>query len=272
MSQRIWALLGSGEFEPWSAEVDRAVLERADGDGRVLILPTASAREGDEVFVGWGRKGLEHFDSLGVRAEVLPVRTREDARLEEILARVEGASAVYFSGGNPAHLAETLIETPLWDAIRSGMDRGLGYIGCSAGVACLGDIAPDSDAREFDDGLWRPGLGVFPRSWFGPHWDALDSFVPGLSDFIVSSVPGGRRPARDRRADRRRGRRVGLDGRRHVAGPRVPRRRMVASRRGSAVPAATRGARVGWAPWRAPDGRRTGSRARLRSRSARPRS
>lgn len=191
MSQRIWALLGSGEFEPWSAEVDRAVLERADGDGRVLILPTASAREGDEVFVGWGRKGLEHFDSLGVRAEVLPVRTREDARLEEILARVEGASAVYFSGGNPAHLAETLIETPLWDAIRSGMDRGLGYIGCSAGVACLGDIAPDSDAREFDDGLWRPGLGVFPRSWFGPHWDALDSFVPGLSDFIVSSVPAG---------------------------------------------------------------------------------
>jgi hypothetical protein len=25
----------------------------------------------------------------------------------------------------------------------------------------------------------------------GPHWDALDSFVPGLRDFIVRSVPPG---------------------------------------------------------------------------------
>ena len=38
----------------------------ATGDGRVLILPTASAKEGDEVFDGWGSKGLEHFDSLGI--------------------------------------------------------------------------------------------------------------------------------------------------------------------------------------------------------------
>ena len=32
---------------------------------------------------------------------------------------------------------------------------------------------------------------MFHGVWFGPHWDALDGFVPGLSDFIVSSVPRG---------------------------------------------------------------------------------
>jgi hypothetical protein len=36
-----FALLGSGEFEPWSAAVDRWALGEAEGDGRVLILPTA---------------------------------------------------------------------------------------------------------------------------------------------------------------------------------------------------------------------------------------
>ena len=186
-----FGLLGSGEFEAWSAGVDRALLERATGDGRVLILPTASAKEGDEVFDGWGTKGLEHFGSLGIPAEVVPLKTREDAGRAELVEKLEGASVAYFSGGNPAFLASVLAGTPFWNALSRAMIRGLAYIGCSAGVACLGDKAPDSDAQRFDDGLWQPGLGVFHHVWFGPHWDALDSYVPGLSSYIVSSVPAG---------------------------------------------------------------------------------
>lgn len=186
-----YGLLGSGEFEPWSAEVDRALLERATGDGGVLILPTASAKEGDQVFDAWASKGLAHFGSLGIPAKVVPLKSREDAGRAELVAKVGGASIAYFSGGNPAFLSSVLVGTPFWDALREAMGRGLAYIGCSAGVACLGDKAPDSDAERFDDGLWQPGLGVFHGAWFGPHWDALDSFVPGLSNFIVSSVPRG---------------------------------------------------------------------------------
>lgn len=186
-----YALLGSGEFEPWSAEMDRLVLERTSGDGRVLILPTASAKEGDEIFDGWAAKGLAHYESLGIPAQVVSLKTREDASRPELLAQLEGASVVYFSGGNPAYLSATIVGTPFWNAVREAMDRGLAYVGCSAGVACLGDRAPDSEAERFADGLWQPGLGVFSGAWFGPHWDALDSFVPGLTSFIVSSVPAG---------------------------------------------------------------------------------
>jgi cyanophycinase-like exopeptidase len=186
-----YGLLGSGEFEPWSADVDRALLEGATGDGRVLILPTASAKEGDEIFDGWGSKGLEHFASLGIPAEVVAIKTREDAGRDEFVAKLEGASVAYFSGGNPAFLASVLAGTPFWEALQRAIERGLAYIGCSAGVACLGDLAPDSDAMRFGDGFWQPGLGVFHGVWFGPHWDAVDIYVPGLSDFIVSSVPAG---------------------------------------------------------------------------------
>ena len=186
-----YGLLGSGEFEPWSADVDRRLLADATGDGRVLILPTASAKEGDTIFDGWGSMGLKHFDSIGIPAEVVPIKTREDAGRPGFVAKVTEASAVYFSGGNPAYLAATLSGTPLWAEVLRAQERGLVYIGCSAGVACLGDNAPDSDRERFADGFWEPGLGVFHGIWFGPHWDALEGFVPGLTDFIVSSVPRG---------------------------------------------------------------------------------
>jgi cyanophycinase len=191
VSARSFALLGSGEFEEWSRVVDGWMLERASGDDRVLILPTASAKEGDDVFNMWANKGLDHYSAGGVQAEVLRVKTPEDAHDEGFVQRVSGASAVYFSGGNPAYLAEVLQGSPLWAAIIEGLDRGLVYAGCSAGVACLAERAPDSDARSFDERAWRPGLGVFKNARLMPHWDALDTFVPGLTDMIVSSVPPG---------------------------------------------------------------------------------
>ena len=192
MSELIFGLLGSGEFEPWAAEVDRWLLERARaGSGRVLVLPTASAREGDEVFDGWASRGLAHYEGIGVPAEVLRLKTREDAERPEFSVALEDASVVFFSGGNPAYLSATLQGTSFWAALLRAMERGVAYGGCSAGVACLPEQVPDSDADEFGPDLWRPGLGVFEDAMLGPHWDALDSFVPGLTEFIVSSVPAG---------------------------------------------------------------------------------
>jgi cyanophycinase len=185
-----WALLGSGEFEPWSEVADRWLLERATGDGRVVIAPTASSREGDAVFEEWGRKGLEHFASIGVDAEVLPVRTREDAERDDLAARLEEASVVYFSGGNPAHLSEVLRDTAVWATLLRSIGRGMGYAGCSAGVACLTETTFDSDSLDLDQ-IYKPGLGLVPQTVFAPHWDIVDTWMPGAGDFIVGSVPPG---------------------------------------------------------------------------------
>jgi cyanophycinase-like exopeptidase len=187
---RAYALLGSGEFDPWTTSIDRWLLGR-DGasGGRVLILPTASAAEGDDVFDMWARKGLDHYGRQGIEAAVVPLKTREDAHRDDVVASLEDASVAFFSGGNPAYLSSVLQDSPFWRALLRAMDRGLAYAGCSAGVACLGDIAPDSARVEFDEHLWQPGLKLFPGFWFGPHWDALDGFAPGLTDFIVSEVP-----------------------------------------------------------------------------------
>ena len=62
------------------------------------------------------RRGLEHFASLGIEAEVLPVRTREDADRPDLASSLQDASVVYLSGGNPAHLSDVLRDTAVWAA------------------------------------------------------------------------------------------------------------------------------------------------------------
>jgi cyanophycinase len=179
----ILGLLGSGEFEPWAEEVDRVLLAGAR-QGPVLVLPTASAPEGDEVFDRWGRKGVEHYARQAVEAEVLPLRTREDAERSELAARIDNAAMVFFSGGNPSYLASVLEDTACWRAVLEGLDAGLAYGGCSAGAAVLGERT-----------TWRlqldplgPGLALFPGTNIVPHWDAIDRFGPGRRERVVASL------------------------------------------------------------------------------------
>ncbi|MGH2819135.1 MAG: hypothetical protein ACRDJ5_00625, partial [Actinomycetota bacterium] len=83
MSEMALALLGSGEFDPWSEPVERWLIERSRNPGGLaLVVPAAAAHEGDGSFSAWGAKGLEHFAALGAPAEVLALKTREDAHLE----------------------------------------------------------------------------------------------------------------------------------------------------------------------------------------------
>jgi cyanophycinase len=125
-----------------------------------------------------------------VPAEVLDLKTREDTDDPRLLEKLEGASAVYFSGGNPAYLAATLADSDFLDAMLKQLDRGMAYAGCSAGVACLNEITFDSDTTEMSE-VWKPGLGLVQKALFAPHWDIVDTWIPGASDFILASVPDG---------------------------------------------------------------------------------
>jgi cyanophycinase len=194
VTARRFALLGSGEFEPWSEVVDAWALERAAGDGSVLVVPTASAPEGDAVFDGWATKGLAHFGRRGTPAAVVSLKTREDASNGALLAPLARASVVYVSGGNPSYLAATLADTPFWRALLEATDRGLVYVGCSAGVACLTEDTYDSAVEDFSDAerLYKPGLGLVRDLMFGPHWDMVDEWIPGARGFILAAVAAER--------------------------------------------------------------------------------
>ena len=178
-------LLGSGEFEPWSSDVEARTLADATGDGSVLIAPTASASEGDHVFDRWAQMGLRHYAADGVPAEVLPVKTREDAFRDDVVARVGSASMIYFSGGKPAKLAGVLRDSPLLSAILRAMERGAVYAGCSAG-AMVASRERDAEGRRGTS--WLFGLGLVPHVSFGVHWDRA-ARIPGAQWWMTSRVP-----------------------------------------------------------------------------------
>lgn len=158
------ALLGSGEFEDWNAPVDRWLIDSSQRGESVLILPTASAPEGDEVFDKWGDMGTEYFRRLGASPEVLPIKTRADADEPAIVGALEEASLVYFSGGNPAYLVRTLKGTQFWSGLLQALRSGAGLAGCSAGANWLGGIAADTATMEYSK-MWTEGMSRTGGRW-----------------------------------------------------------------------------------------------------------
>src|SRR5882672_8309675 len=74
-----YGLFGSGEFLPWAEPVDRWLASSGTGrGGRVLVVPAASAHEGDEVFRRWGSMVLSHYRKLGLEPTVVELKVRED--------------------------------------------------------------------------------------------------------------------------------------------------------------------------------------------------
>jgi cyanophycinase len=186
---RTFLLLGSGEFEEWSHDVEVQALRRATGDGTVLVLPTASSREGDAVFDRWGRMGLDHYAEAGVPAELVPIKTRDDALKPEHAERIARASMVYFSGGKPDHLASVMGDTPSWSAVLAALDRGAVYAGCSAGAM----VASQSRGRGRERGGLASfvfGMGLVPNVSFGVHWDRT-KWIPGFRPLVKSRLPHG---------------------------------------------------------------------------------
>jgi cyanophycinase len=184
---RTFLLMGSGEFEPWSSEIERTALDGRGGP--VAVLPTASSTEGDTVFDRWGRMGLDHYASMAVEASVLPVKTRGDAEDEANARALDDASMIFFSGGKPAHLASTIVGTKLWNAMRVALDRGAVYAGCSAGALIASQSREQRRERGTKTG-WVFGLGLVPHVSFGVHWDKV-KVIPGLRSFVMARIPRG---------------------------------------------------------------------------------
>lgn len=179
-ANRTFLLLGSGEFEPWSEEVERAALDGRPG--LVAICPTACAPEGDAVFDRWARMGTEHYAAMGIGSRVVPLKTRHDAEDEEARRAIEDVGMVFFSGGSPRYLADTLRDTPFLEELTARLDRGVVFGGCSAGAMIVGR-RPDHRPRF--GSAWVAGLGLVSEGSFGAHWDRV-RFIPGMRTFVRS--------------------------------------------------------------------------------------
>lgn len=169
------ALVGAGEYLEGMLSVDRKLLERLNGTPRVVVLPTASAPDGEGVPERWARMGVEHFAQLGVSAEPVMLLNRTDAENAEISSQISDSNFIYFSGGKPRFLLETLQGTRSWQAILDVFGAGGIIAGCSAGAMVLGGVVFDFPQ------IWRtiPALGLVPGIAIIPHFDELPALMVG---------------------------------------------------------------------------------------------
>jgi len=165
------ALLGSGEYLPVMNEVDRYLLDSLNITGRkprVVCLPTAAGREGDGSIKRWSNMGLEHFQKLGAEVNALRIVDRESANDPQWEPFLDSADLIYFSGGDPGYLYETMNGSRAWSSAQRAWERGAIYAGCSAGAMILARQMP-----RFRLAQTQEGFGILPAAFIMPHFDAM---------------------------------------------------------------------------------------------------
>ena len=171
-------------------DVDRHILDHVGGlAARVVVLPTAAGLEQPASPRRWADLGVRHFTHLGARVEVVNILGREDAFDPRWLPLLEAADFIYFSGGSPRHLVDTMLDSPAWAAIARRHAEGAALAGCSAGAMAFGRLTLQprriwTNPQSADE-TWYPALGLLPGVVTLPHFDR---WVRRMGDDTLKSL------------------------------------------------------------------------------------
>lgn len=164
------ALVGGNELNPGNEPQDH-VLVAAAGEGPAFVLATAAGRGHPEMAV---RHATAWFDRLGLDVQELPAIRKRDVTSAAITSRARAGRFFYLVGGDPGRVPTTLAGTPVWDAIVAAWREGAALAGSSAGAMALGAWTLIRDRHPGDASrLYRPALGVVPRTAVIPHFDTF---------------------------------------------------------------------------------------------------
>jgi cyanophycinase len=146
--------------------MDREIMRASGQDpARVLIIPTAAVAGP----VKAANDGVRHFSSLGGNASHLMVLEKSHANDPDFVKAIAGAGVIYFTGGSPDHLLETLQGSQLLKAILEAVEKGTVLAGSSAGAMVMGSLM-----RRPRIGQWVEALGVTPGIAVFPHHERRD--------------------------------------------------------------------------------------------------
>jgi len=185
------ALVGSGEYLPVMEDVDRYLLDSLNLNGRrprVVCLPTAAGKEGDQSVNRWSSMGVDHFTKLGADVTALRIIDRASADDQQYEPFLENADLIYFSGGDPGYLYQTLKDTCAWFAAQRAWSRGAVYAGCSAGAMILSKRMP-----SFRLAGTQEGFGVVPAEFIVPHFDAIPAIWKPVVLALQKQLKNGQR-------------------------------------------------------------------------------
>ena len=164
------ALVGGDEFRPGCEEMDREIMRASGKDPaveltRVVVVPTAAVTGPAKA----ANDGATHFGALGGDASRLMLLERRHAEDPEFFSPAVLADVVYFTGGSPEHLLETVRESQFLAAVLASVDGGSVLAGSSAGAMVMGSMM-----RRPSTGGWVEALGLVPGVAVLPHHERRD--------------------------------------------------------------------------------------------------
>ena len=183
------ALVGSGEYLPVMTELEGKLLQAGIARGKkntFVQLPTAAGQESEKSLTRWRDLGADQGERLGTEVIYLPIYSRQDAFQQDLVELIADAGLIYFSGGDPHHMALTLKDTPVWGAIETAWRSGSSLGGCSAGAMAFGE-----EIISIRKSHAMPGLNILPKFQVIPHYDRFLGWIPDqIASHIISAKEG----------------------------------------------------------------------------------
>lgn len=178
---KVIGLAGGEEFRIGCEGMDRELLAATGTQkARVIIVPTAA----DAYPVQSADHGVRYFTSLGADSRSLMVLTNRDSNDRKIVQQLEDADIIYFTGGNPEHLLDTIRDSALVEKIDQLLDTGTIVVGSSAGAMVMG-----SWMRKPSNSEVTRGLDIAKGVIVLPHHENRD--LEETTFWINQTVPSG---------------------------------------------------------------------------------
>jgi cyanophycinase len=165
--------VGGAEEKIGDVTILRRFASLCGSEGRIAIIPTAS--EISET----GARYEKLFLELGVaEARSLPIQSRADAELPELLEILDRSDGIFLTGGNQLRLSTMIGGTSMAKALRRRNSEGAHIAGTSAGAAFLCEhmiaFGKEGASPRAKIVTLAPGLGLTNRVIIDQHFRQRD--------------------------------------------------------------------------------------------------
>ena len=164
-------IVGGHEDRTGERKILRAVADRLGDDGKIVVCTVASA-EPESLWEEYESA----FRALGVpHVFRLDVDSREDASSPRAMRILEGATGVFFTGGDQLRITSQVGDTPMYSRVHEIFEQGGVIAGSSAGASAMSEtmlVANNGEAsyRIKSALLMAPGLGLAQDMLIDQHF------------------------------------------------------------------------------------------------------
>jgi cyanophycinase len=164
-------IIGGHEDRSGERKILRAVAERLGDDGKIVVCTVASS-EPESLW----QEYESAFRAIGVpHVFRLELETREEASTPRAMRILEGATGVFFTGGDQLKITSQLGDTPVFSRVQEIFEAGGVIAGTSAGASAMSEtmlVANNGDAsyRIKSALLMAPGLGLAQDMLIDQHF------------------------------------------------------------------------------------------------------